>query len=74
MSAKIKEFLRSQTGSVYGTYNFTMRHSIQNVVFGKNLCAENVKIEINGKSETVKVLRPTGKIETISFQYFDKAK
>ena len=70
MSSKIKEFLRNKCGSSLGTYNFTMRHSIQNAVFGKNLCAENVKIEINGTSETVKVLRPRGEIETIPFSKF----
>ena len=70
MSSKIKEFLRGWSGSAFGTYNFTMNHRKQSEVFGKNLCAENVKIEINGANETVKVLCPSGKIETIPFKYF----
>jgi hypothetical protein len=59
MSFKIKEFLHGWSGSAYGTYNSTMRHSVQNEVFGKNLCAE-----------TVKVSHTNGKIETIPFKYF----
>lgn len=70
MSFKIKEFLCGWSGSTFGTYNFTMCHREQSAVFGKNLCDENVKIEINGTSETVKVSRPNGKIETITFKYF----